>query len=489
VASRKDQLHSYQFLLQRVISALVMRETDPAQAPLRRGTGAVFTGIMISVVVAAGFGVVGLVTHVGKDRWRADDGTVVVEKETGAVYVFSGGTLTPTLNYASALLLSAHSPPAVHTVTRRALAGVPRGLPVGIADAPDALPRRSELVRGPWTLCSQPGADDSEGSPPSSAPPPTTTTLVVGAAAEGGRPLGEAALLATDPSADPSSDPASDPSAAATWLVWHGHRYRLAETALASLFGRQAAVVDVGTAWLDALPEGEEIEPIVVPGWGAPVAWAPQWRVGYLLVDRVAAGEQYYLVLGDGLAPVTPLQRQIIVDQYPVAPTEVSTAEIGRAPKSSQLRRDAPPSALPPAETPELAGAPPTGAVCATSAGATAVPEVAVGGVPPAGAHGVPTSSRTAAGISLADRVVVPPGRAALVRAVSAPRSPVGSFHIVTDTGRQFAVPSEQVLAMLGFSAADAVTMPDGLLDRIPTGPTLDPAAATEPAGVGGERP
>ncbi|MEN3308214.1 MAG: hypothetical protein V7603_4416, partial [Micromonosporaceae bacterium] len=41
MASRRDQLQSYQFLIHRVISALVMRETDPAESPLRRGVGAV----------------------------------------------------------------------------------------------------------------------------------------------------------------------------------------------------------------------------------------------------------------------------------------------------------------------------------------------------------------------------------------------------------------------------------------------------------------
>jgi hypothetical protein len=33
MASKRDQLHAYQFLVQRVISALVTRETDPEQPP------------------------------------------------------------------------------------------------------------------------------------------------------------------------------------------------------------------------------------------------------------------------------------------------------------------------------------------------------------------------------------------------------------------------------------------------------------------------
>src|SRR5215510_10773577 len=103
MATRRDQLQSYQFLTQRVISALVMRETDPRQSPLRRGIGAVFVGLMIAVMTAAGFGVYGLLTKVGGNDWKTQ-GAVVVEKECGASYVYLNGKLYPALNYASALI-------------------------------------------------------------------------------------------------------------------------------------------------------------------------------------------------------------------------------------------------------------------------------------------------------------------------------------------------------------------------------------------------
>ena len=94
MATRRDQLQSYQFLTQRVISAFVMRETDPPQSPLRRGIGAVFAGVMVAVIVGAVFGVYGLLTKVGSNNWKVD-GTVVVEKESGATFVYQGGTLHP----------------------------------------------------------------------------------------------------------------------------------------------------------------------------------------------------------------------------------------------------------------------------------------------------------------------------------------------------------------------------------------------------------
>jgi hypothetical protein len=60
MASKKDQLQSYQFLVQRFVSALVMRETDPAQMPFRRLAGAAFASVMVAVLALAGVGIYGL---------------------------------------------------------------------------------------------------------------------------------------------------------------------------------------------------------------------------------------------------------------------------------------------------------------------------------------------------------------------------------------------------------------------------------------------
>src|ERR1044071_2646345 len=115
MATRRDQLHSYQFLVQRVISAFVMREADPPQSPLRRGVGAVFAGIMVTIILAAGCGVWGIFNKIGGDQW-ATNGSVVVEKETGATFVYFDGRLHPTLNYTSALLAAGRPNPAVFQV-------------------------------------------------------------------------------------------------------------------------------------------------------------------------------------------------------------------------------------------------------------------------------------------------------------------------------------------------------------------------------------
>ncbi|WP_460494921.1 type VII secretion protein EccB [Dactylosporangium cerinum] len=127
-------------MTQRVLSAFVMRETDPAQSPLRRGIGAVFAGIMVAVLVGAGFGVYGILTKVGGTAWKAD-GSIVIERETGATFVFMDGRLHPTLNFTSALLASGRGASQLFRVSQKSLGSVPRGITIGITGAPDSLPR------------------------------------------------------------------------------------------------------------------------------------------------------------------------------------------------------------------------------------------------------------------------------------------------------------------------------------------------------------
>jgi hypothetical protein len=82
VASKRDQLQAHQFLVQRVTSALVRRETDPEQPPFRRPSGAAVGSLALAVVALAVVGVYGLIVPGGSKAWRDDD-AVIVEKETG----------------------------------------------------------------------------------------------------------------------------------------------------------------------------------------------------------------------------------------------------------------------------------------------------------------------------------------------------------------------------------------------------------------------
>src|SRR5262245_119137 len=151
--SRKDQLHAQAFVTGRLVSALLHAEPDLPQTPLRRFVLGSLIGVIIGVIAVAGAGIWGLISPSGKNTWRAA-GALIIEKESGARYIFAGGELRPVLNHASAKLLLGTELRVV-SVKRKSLRGVPHGLPVGIPSAPDALPEVNRLAKPPhWTACS-----------------------------------------------------------------------------------------------------------------------------------------------------------------------------------------------------------------------------------------------------------------------------------------------------------------------------------------------
>lgn len=460
MASRRDQLHSYQFLTQRVISAFVMRETDPAQSPLRRGIGALFGGIMVALIVAAVFGIYGVLTRVGGTQWKAD-GSVVVERETGATFVYASGRLNPTLNIASAKLAAGRPNPVVQRVAAKALATVPRGVAIGIAGAPASLPAADRRVGLPWTICSAPDRDAS-GNPVS------RVVLVVAESPDRGQPVDDRGILVKDAELGP------------TYLLWHGRRHLLQDsrTSVPALFG-EVPVTPVGTAWLSALPTGADIASFSVPDRGAPSPVAPGHAIGDILVASTASGSQYYLVLDDGLAPITALQQAMLRTRYPAEPVGVSVAEATSIQPSARLT-PATGAARPPPAPPELVLPGPADPICAVTSAPTTPPELVVGGT--AGLEAaVPTRAVEKSGAPLADAVLVPAGRVAIVRSRES-----AAYSVVTDLGIRHAVTGADVLPLLGYSRDQAVEVPAELLTRIPVGPTLDPVAATRPATTGG---
>jgi type VII secretion protein EccB len=460
MASRRDQLQSYQFLTQRVLSALVMRETDPAQSPLRRGVGAVFVGLMLTVLVSAGFGIYGLLTKVGSNNWKTE-GAVVVEKESGASYVYLGGKLHPTLNYASALLAAGQTTPQVFRVSSNSLAGVARTTMIGIPGAPNSLPPANRTAGLPWTLCSAPGVDDSGNRGP-------IVTLAVGRGPVGGRPLGEdKGLLVTD--------------GKLTALVWKGHRYQLrgSSVVVPALFSA-AAPTSVGSAWLNGLPAGIDLGMIPPPQPAGGASAATGFKVGQLLMANTASGALYYLVYPDGLVRLTPLQKALLLN--PPQPVTVRVEDAEAAPRSGQLVPPADDSRAP-TEVPQLADNAPGDLLCARTDDGRTVGALTIGGsLDTSGA--TPTGSRTLTGTPLANQVLVPAGYVAVVKVLSSPAAQTGPYALVTDVGARYSVPSEQALQMLGYQPAQAVGVPATLVAQIPPGPALDPAAATRPASA-----
>src|SRR4051812_18096957 len=181
--SRQDQLESAQFTMQRVVSALVTHDPNPARSPFRSVGAATVAGALVTALILAGMVVYGLRFGAGGGSWR-DEAAVIVEQDSGATYVYLADDkkLHPVTNYTSGLLLASGSKPKSVSMSRESLSAAPQGARLGVTDLPDSLPTRGQLLTGAWAVCST--ADDSAGRP--------VSRLVIGGIT-GGR-----ALAATD---------------------------------------------------------------------------------------------------------------------------------------------------------------------------------------------------------------------------------------------------------------------------------------------------
>ncbi len=461
MASRQDQLHSYQFSVQRVVAALVLREPDAAQSPGRRLAGATLAGLLLAALSLAGITVYGLVKPGSSSDWQAP-GTVIVEQNTGARYVFLDGKLHPVLNYASARLLAGASAKTA-TVSAARLAGVARGASLGIPDAPDSLPGKGNLAGGAWSLCS---ARLSGGSP--------LSVLYVGSSPTGGHPLGDNGLLAQTPDGT-------------LYLLWHASALRIPQPQLvrsAFSWGSEP-VTPVAPALIDAVGAGPDLVPPQIPGGGQPTTALPGYPVGTVLVSQAQGGaKQYGVVLAAGLAPISQVQADLLLADPDLARVlgragarEISQAQFAQAPVAALADS---PDALP-RSTPGLAHPGSAAVACAavpTGAAATITVDATVDAADDAATVG----GATAGGGRLADRIVVPPGHGALVEAVSSATATGGALCLVTDVARRYPLPSTDVAALLGYAGTTPVRVPSALVALVPAGPVLDPAAAGQPS-------
>ncbi|MGF1648549.1 MAG: type VII secretion protein EccB [Kineosporiaceae bacterium] len=465
--NRRDRLQAYQFLLQRMVSAFVTRDTDPIRSPFRRGGITMFVGVMIMIVVMAGAGVYGLLRPGGSTSWR-QDGALIVDRGTGAVFVYRDATLHPMANFASARLLASTGSP-VRTVAAASLTGTPRGRTLGIPGAPDTLPASRDMLRGPWTLCSEP---TTEGDTVSGA----RTVLMVGTGPGTGTDPAERGLLTTGAETGAMS------------LVWQGRRHALGPGVLEALALTQRPRHVVDEAWLEALPRGEDIVTPAVDDLGDPSEAVPGTAVGQVLrVRSEASTEEFYLVLGDRLRPVTPLLAAVLVgspstrEAYPDGRpdyVDVGPGEVADVPRETVDER--PDDLAAPVRLPALVEADEAAASCAVFAGPGDPPALLTGVAEvPTGRPVEATGDDTA---RLVDEVVVPPGQAVLVEAPTAPGVDAGALSLVTDSGLRYGIPGVEAVQLLGYGQGELVTMPSALVDRIPAGPSLDPERAAEPA-------
>lgn len=450
--TRRDHIQAYQFSTGRLVHAVATGDTGIGEQPFRRGNLGTVIGVAIAVLLSVGAVIYGLISPAPDNSWRSQ-GSIIVEKETGTRYVLLDGELRPTANYASALL-AAGSQPKIHMIPRGTLAGIPVGPQIGIAGAPDSLPSPSALLSGTWALCLSPAGtgdtvlDLAPGGRTSSAPQRPILVIAASAAASGA-PAGSVAG-----------------GASGEYVLWGAKKYPVPNASVLAALGLgNQAPVQAAAYWLDLLPTGDGLSPARIASEGspgAPIAGHPA-RIGQVFQTTAAGVNQFYVLEGDGLAPITPTEAALFATRsgHPLPTVTMSPSDIAAAPTSrdqSLLRRL--PDVLSAAPF-----APDSTQLC-----------VKVASGPNAATALVTEDDRL---FPAGARVLVPRGAGLIAMSTSVSQLTNNPYiFLITDTGKRFEIGSSNTLQALGYSGAAGHTMPDAILALVPPGPALSADAA-----------
>ena len=451
--TRKDLYQAHKLMTQRVALALLQGRPGAAESPLRRtGVGAL-SGLMVVVLVAAGFGITGMLLP-GGARNLEQSGLVLIEKETGAAYSYSAQErrLIPFLNYASARLAMSDSDVQRKLVSSRSLAKYPRGPMTGIPGAPESLPDPGNLVRAPWSLCVR--------NTSASAQLPVSLVSLVGGRDVGGHVLTdrEAVLVR-----------AGDQ----TWLVWRNSRLRISPDAARTL--TQAPVPAIDERWLNGLQQGPDYAAPNIPGKGQKRA-GPDGQLsvaGQVYKVRAIAGsaERWYVQLPDGLSGISETQAGLLISAGSSGPERLippATANANIAP-TSLFSRDLP------EHPPALATRDPSALLCVVYRDTEKLStnsRFTIGGFLPSGHTANPAGP---------DQIILP-GGGAFAGTLAGPGQQPQSFALITEQGVRHPIPTADDATKLGYSTGSAAPVPANLLQLFHLGPALTSNAARRPA-------
>jgi type VII secretion protein EccB len=462
--TRREQVRAYRFVTRRIVSALLAGEPETTDLPMRRLAGALLASAMLGAIVFAGVGAYGLLNPGGA---RPEGQALIIERETGARYLYLDDVLYPVLNYASARLIMGTPDPVIRTMSQNSLRELRRGLPLGIAGAPDSLPAPGALVGLPWTVCSAPRSADV------STP---VTHLTVGSRAGTGSDLADTALLVI-----------SDGDTPARYLIWRDKRLKVKDRSiLTSLNLTSVPSLPVGQQLINAITAGPDLAPLTLPDAGQPttrpIGGAPA-KIGQLY----HVGDQHYVAIAAGLAPVGEVTATLLraggaTDQ------EITARDAGSALVDTRVEPDGFPTTVPKLRSVDADQT----AVCASYGAGDANRREAVvelldsATVAPVAAA-QDGGGQVTNGVRATDRVSLPGGHGALVQAVATPGATAtgAPLYLVTDQGIRYPIPnkSPDVQAALGYRGVTPVQVPAALVALIPLGPALDPAAARSFAG------
>ncbi len=446
----RAQVSGYRFLLRRVEHALVRRDARMLDDPMRAQSRSLLVGTVVAVLIAAGFGVYGLIRPQG----RIGDAPIVAGADRGGLYVDVDGTLHPVPDLTSARLVvgKAASPTRV---AESVLARRPRGPALGILGAPADTPGPAGSGAPTWAACDTP----ADAAPTASR---AVTTTVLAAAVDLPPAPEDVAVLAA-----------------------HGSDVHLLRGSTRALVRLDDPVVVEALGLVGVRPRPVSAGVLSafddVGELSRPTAERGSVRLG---ATRIAGGDvvattavdgsrSFFVARADGLAPIGQVAAEVaLAAANQAAPVEAALADVATA------RRTAAPelAAFPPrrVRAVEIAASP---VVC--FAWRDGPVGLAVASRLPLASDRAPVRLASADGAGPAtDAVYVTPGTGWLVQATGSERdSPrrVGLAY-VADTGVRYGLPDSATATMLGLR--DPRPAPWAVLALLPSGPELSRANA-----------
>lgn len=472
----RAQVNGYRFLIRRLEHALIRGDSRMIHDPMRGQMRALIVGVVIAVLITGACGVMAFF----KPAPNLGDAQILLSKSSGAVFVLIGDRVHPVLNLASArLIVGANESPK--EVDDKFLNPLPRGAMVGIIGAPTSIRGADSSGMSSWTVCDTlqtPGVTETTGM----ASLQTT-------------------VLANDPilngdvrAAEPAEAILTEVSGT-TYLIYDGVRAPIdvSNPVLVNALHLQAAAArPVSPGLLNTFPLVDPITPVTIDGVGEPGgALGPDYPVGSMVRTVDSRGEQLYVVLREGLQPVSPATADIIRYGNPDAVAEtrdITPAALANAPIVNRLAVDHYPSV-----SPRIVPLDPDRVVCMgwqrSNTAAQASVRLLVGHrLPvPDGAQAVRLATSDGNGPAV-DFVYLVPGSGEYVQATGGtPDSEsAGELFYVSDTGLRYHIkdlPTAEALGVTGVNIPDGPAnapqrAPWPVLSLLPAGPNLSQEAA-----------
>lgn len=439
--TRKELVEAYLFVTRRIISSMMSTNPDALELPMRRSRYSVLGGILLALLIFAGFWVVGMFIPAGKDTWKVE-GTIVLDTDTGTTYVYMREVLFPVKNMASARLISASE--EVTEVESVDLKGVDRGWELGIDDAPAAIPDPKSLVGMPWQVCSAPDAyDDTE-----------RVSHVVVSASPADAAIGKRALIV-----DTGDD---------KYLLWNDMKLHVDDDAALIALGMEPDdAIPVSPVFVSAVNTGPDLKAPKIGKNGKDAGKVNGDDAEY--GDFYTVGGQDYVLTPDGFAPIGEVSTLLLTDGEPGHPAEIPASVV-----EDTGTVDVEPNGFM-RTVPKMESAAVDAVVCAVAENDEKV-ALAVHTDPPKAIldpkvfNPVNEFDET----DTADHFWLPGGKGALVREVGSTGALDGTVYLLTDQGAKYAL-ADDAASRLGFNKSEPTPVPASLVALVPTGPALDP--------------